>query len=94
MKIGILSMQRIVNYGSFLQAYGLKKEIEKLGQEVEFVDYTVEPCLVKKPEYKVGFLKQCKKFCRETIKNILKITRVLLLKRKWEKRAIIYDSLH
>lgn len=51
---------------------------------MEFVDYTVEPCLVKKPEYKVGFLKQCKKFCRETIKNILKITRVLLLKRKWE----------
>lgn len=24
-KIGILSMQRIKNYGSFLQAYGLKK---------------------------------------------------------------------
>ena len=34
MKIGILSMQRIVNYGSFLQAYGLKKTVEKLGHEV------------------------------------------------------------
>lgn len=84
MKIGILSMQRIVNYGSFLQAYGLKKEIEKLGHKVEFVDYTVESCLVKKPAYKVGFLKQCKKFCRETIKNMLKIMRVLFLNRKWE----------
>ena len=36
-----MSMQRIVNYGSFLQAYALKSEIEKLGHEVEFVDYKV-----------------------------------------------------
>lgn len=46
MRIGIMSMQRVVNYGSFLQAYGLKKEIEKLGHQVEFVDYEVEPSLV------------------------------------------------
>lgn len=38
-KVGIMSMQRIINYGSFLQAYGLKKVIEGLGYEVEFVDY-------------------------------------------------------
>lgn len=40
--VGILSMQRIKNYGSFLQAYGLKKTIEELGHEVQFVDYHVE----------------------------------------------------
>lgn len=45
MKVGIMSMQRVRNYGSFLQAYGLKKMIEELGHEVEFVDYTVEPPL-------------------------------------------------
>ena len=28
MEVGIMSMQRVENYGSFLQAYGLKKEIE------------------------------------------------------------------
>lgn len=39
MKIGIMSMQRIINYGSFLQAYGLKKTIENMGHTVEFVDY-------------------------------------------------------
>lgn len=38
--IGIMSMQRIINYGSFLQAYGLKKMIEEVTKsEVEFVDY-------------------------------------------------------
>lgn len=39
MKIGILSMQRVINNGSLLQAYGLKKSIEKLGHYVKFVDY-------------------------------------------------------
>ena len=42
MKIGIMSMQRIHNYGSFLQAYGLKKTIESLEHDVCFVDYQFE----------------------------------------------------
>lgn len=37
MTIGILSMQRVVNYGSILQAYALKKTLEKYG-EVKFAD--------------------------------------------------------
>lgn len=37
--VGILSMQRIANYGSFLQAYGLKSILEELGCQVQFVDY-------------------------------------------------------
>lgn len=40
-KVGILSMQRIINYGSFLQAYALKTILEEQGHEVEFVDYRV-----------------------------------------------------
>lgn len=47
MKIGIMSMQRIVNYGSFLQAYGLKAVLEGMRHQVEFVDYIAEPSLVK-----------------------------------------------
>lgn len=38
MKIGILSMQQVANYGSFLQAYGLKASLESLGHVVEFID--------------------------------------------------------
>lgn len=48
-KIGIMSMQRIYNYGSFLQAYALMKLIEEVDQnnEVFFVDYTPgEPLVV------------------------------------------------
>lgn len=50
-KVGILSMQRIVNYGSFLQAYGLKMLLEKLGHNVEFVDYHVEKPLIAKSHF-------------------------------------------
>lgn len=39
MKIKIMSMQRVVNYGSFMQAYALMQTIRKLGHEVEFVDF-------------------------------------------------------
>ena len=41
MKIGILSMQRVINNGSLLQAYGLKRTIELLGNELQFVDYKI-----------------------------------------------------
>lgn len=46
MNIGIMSMQRVINYGSFLQAYGLKKTLEGMGHSVQFVDYKIEPALV------------------------------------------------
>lgn len=40
-KVGILSMQRVINYGSFLQAFGLKSLLEEQGHTVQFVD--IEP---------------------------------------------------
>lgn len=46
-KVGIMLMQCIANYGSFLQAYALKKLIEETGCNVEFVDYHVEAPIVK-----------------------------------------------
>lgn len=49
MKIGIMSMQRIENYGSFLQAYALRRILEQMGHQVVFVDYRIEPCMVKAP---------------------------------------------
>lgn len=43
MKIGLLSMQRVINYGSVLQAYSLKKIVEDLTDEkVYFLDLDYE----------------------------------------------------
>lgn len=41
MKVGILSMQHVRNYGSFLQAYALKATLESLGHQCEFVELEV-----------------------------------------------------
>lgn len=38
MRTGILSMQRVNNYGSFLQSFSLKSILEELGHDVEFID--------------------------------------------------------
>lgn len=53
MKIGILSMQRIYNYGSWLQAYGLKKMLEEFEDiDISFVDYRIEkPFGISKGNY-------------------------------------------
>lgn len=60
MKVGILSMQRIFNYGSFLQAYGLKCLLEQAGCQVEFVDYAPGPCLIS-GESQSGLLRKLHK---------------------------------
>lgn len=39
MKIGILTFQRVHNYGALLQAYAMLSFLKKLGHNVEFVDY-------------------------------------------------------
>lgn len=41
MKVCILSMQRVPNFGSLLQSYSLKKQIESFSHEVAFID--IEP---------------------------------------------------
>lgn len=61
-------MQRIANYGSFLQAYGLKKILEELGCEVEFVDYHPGATLIPDDEgsgIHRKMLKAAEVFCLE-----------------------------
>ncbi|MFQ9979074.1 polysaccharide pyruvyl transferase family protein [Clostridium cadaveris] len=63
MKIGILSMQRICNYGSFMQSYALKNIIEDLGHEVEFVDYKIEKPILKLKKDKSMYIKDRIRSC-------------------------------
>ena len=61
-KVGIMSMQRIANYGSFLQAYALKQLIEEVGCNVEFVDYHVgAPVIVENADSKNKVVRKIKK---------------------------------
>jgi polysaccharide pyruvyl transferase WcaK-like protein len=55
MRVGILSMQKVRNYGSFLQAFALKRTVESFGNEVEFIDIIPG---IRFHEYKIT-LKMC-----------------------------------
>ena len=50
--VGIMSMQRIHNYGSSLQAYGLRRLLEGLSDDitVSFVDYEPGDILIEDPD--------------------------------------------
>ena len=60
-RVGILSMQRIYNYGSSLQAYALKKILEDLGCDVQFVDYEPGECLIQSSASKSGLNRKISK---------------------------------
>lgn len=62
-KVGIMSMQRIFNYGSFLQAYGLKKMLESIDNDIKvtFVDYRPGEVLLKKDSKSKGIIRIIKK---------------------------------
>lgn len=51
MKIAILSMQEVKNYGSFLQAFSLKSNVEALGHSCDFIN--IQPGIQFK-EYQLG----------------------------------------
>lgn len=49
MKIGIMTMHRVQNMGSVLQAYALQHIINQMGCESELIDYVFPPTSTKKP---------------------------------------------
>lgn len=63
MKIGIMSMQRIANYGSFLQAYALREIIKSINHdEVIFVDYHIgKPLITNRCDNCNSFFRNFKK---------------------------------
>ena len=80
MKIGIMSMQRIANYGSFLQAYALKKILGSLGHKVTFVDYRPGESVYSDPDMK-----------RTPITSELKLRMKCMLKKMLGKEIYFYE---
>lgn len=80
MKVGIMSMQRVENYGSFLQSFGLKKTIENMGHNVVFVDYTIEKPIVayEKPSFLYRLMREIYHLILEKVfkkENMLRLYR-------------------
>ncbi len=91
MKICIMTMQRIINYGSFLQAYGLKKTIEGLGHDVSFVDFHIEPCRTA-PKAKRMIFKLILSCIKKAILFVYSIVFYRRHKRRIAERSNAYDE--
>ncbi|MDD4320922.1 MAG: polysaccharide pyruvyl transferase family protein [Acidaminococcaceae bacterium] len=87
MKVGILSMQRVVNYGSFLQAYALKETLISLGHEVYFIDI--------KPNIKITYSTPTNMkdmiafFVKRLDRNIIKRVKHFFF---YEKRNVLFHN--
>lgn len=68
MKVGIISMQRINNYGSILQAYALKRLLEVRGHEVGFVDIPL----------KIGYVPHAETKLKRIINRMRKIDKYVI----------------
>ena len=74
-KVGIITMHKVQNYGSALQAYALQHVIEKMGHNVEIIDY------VYPNEYHMQFV--CKQSAlRRLISHTIEIVRGFPRKKK------------
>lgn len=82
-KIGIMSMQRIINYGSYLQAWGMKSLLEELGySDIEFIDYKYERAVVN-PKRRTLW---------ERIKKNINIISYIKMKRHQKKFIDTYNN--
>ncbi|WP_302608441.1 polysaccharide pyruvyl transferase family protein [uncultured Bacteroides sp.] len=77
MNIGILSMQKVMNYGSFLQGFALKRTLENLGHYCEFIDIEqgkIFPELKRTPFFLLK--KGWERYCKRDILARLRYTRL------------------
>jgi polysaccharide pyruvyl transferase WcaK-like protein len=72
MNVGILSMQKVRNYGSFLQSFALKRTVESYGHVCEFIDIEQGRRLRGYERNKIYILKKASErfICRHFIKHI------------------------
>lgn len=63
MRIGIITMHKVLNYGSALQAYALQRKLSDMGYENEIIDYKYED----KGLAKTSFVKSLTAFVRNAV---------------------------
>lgn len=86
MKIGIITMHKVLNFGSALQAYALQRKLKEMGYESEIIDYDFPP------------KKRKKSSIRNTIYGIVVFLRALVMgfpqKGKKKRFEAFYDKFY
>lgn len=91
MKVCILSMQRVLNYGSLLQAYSLKKILESMGHTVSFIDIEPDAADHEKRTRVVTFKEGTGEVRKDVIHRLLKQDKVIYyaLRKIKAKRKVV-----
>lgn len=92
MKIGILSMQRIPNYGSFLQAFSLKKQMEERGHEVYFIDIIDGRKIVESTETHASVVKKFDRYIVKRIENYFFYRKMLKIHEEDARKYLSIDK--
>jgi hypothetical protein len=98
MRIGIITMHKVLNCGSALQAYALQRKLREMGYESEIIDYKYEDKSASEPSLK----SRAASFLRETLfgfptarmKRKFKAfykRNLVLSKRAYDRESIVKD---
>lgn len=87
MKVGILTMHKVVNFGSALQAYAIQVVIQKMGHNVELIDYLFPNKAHLK--HKVGFLRKSTHFLSQVLKGFPLKKKRNAFEKFWENNYIL-----
>lgn len=91
MKIGVITMHKVRNFGSALQAYALQTALEKMGHEVKIIDYKY-PNATHRSVKKISFKSSLKnllndlgllKFVNPEVMHFAKFYKLFKLTRKY-----------
>lgn len=86
MKVGIITMHKVINFGSALQAYALQKKIEDLACDVEIIDYKYPNFIHKdKVSWFSGLVKNIVHYINCAIVGFPNIRQAERYKRVWKE---------
>ena len=81
--VGILTMHKVINYGSALQAYATQQTIEKLGYKAELIDY-IYPNVQHKKKHRKNRIKQVLQFFLHLLQGFPYKHKLESFQRFWE----------
>lgn len=90
MKIGIVSFQNAINYGATLQIYALQTQLEKLGHEVNIINYFSEAIENSNRLKRTPKIYRGAKF--RTLKMIYSRIKIIYTKKQWEKKYYLFQA--
>ena len=79
MKVGIITMHKVINYGSILQAYALQEKLRQLGYDNEIIDYQFPP------KVKVGKVTYLLRLLYSVVVNLLSFGALATKRSRFEK---------